>query len=36
MRTNEDSTMTFSYDDYTVTGLNKPKTEDATRFAPPL
>ena len=34
MHTNEDSTMTFSYDDYTVTGLNKPKTEDAGRLAP--
>ena len=34
MRTNEDSTMTFSYDDYTVTGLNQQKTEDAGRLAP--
>ena len=34
MRTNEDSTMTFSYDDYTVTGLNPQKTEDAGRLAP--
>ena len=34
MRTNEDSTMTFSYDYYAVTGLSQQKTDDAGRFSP--